>query len=228
MSKCLWICTDFALIPFNATYCDFFFFRITAEFLQNAETPEWKNCGAWPVSLATAPGPLFRLSTYSTDSSQLWRQGIWQCILLFRAMVCMFACTLLLHKAWDWPYLTSSHGMLVLTWYCCVNAIGAAQTLALHWRLLFSHCCQIGGDREQRLARPWSHSHQPKQVHCVRPVSHGEDRRREAQCGASHCHSLNIPASLLSSLQIALHRQVNGSPLAHHKYLNAVCMELLK
>lgn len=118
-------------------------------------------------------------------------------------------------------------GCLVLTWYCCVNAIGAAQTLALHWRVLFSHCCQIGGEREQCLAHPWSHSHQPKQVHCVRPVSHGEDHRREAQCGASSSHSLNIPTSLLSSLQIALHRQVNASSLTHNKCFNAVCMELL-
>lgn len=106
----------------------------------------------------------------------------------------------LLRKARDWPYLTSSHGMLVLTWYCCVNAIGAAQTLALHWRVLFSHCCQIGGEREQCLAHSWSHSHQPKQVHCVRPVPHGEDHRRETQCGAPSSHSLNIPTSLLSSL----------------------------
>lgn len=142
---------------------------------------------------------------------------------LFKSMTCMFVCILLLlHKARDWPCLTSSHGMLLLTWYCGVNVIGAAQTLALHWRVLFSHCCQIGGEREQCLAHPWSHSHQPKQVHRVRPVSHGEGHHREAQCGASSSHSPNIPSSLLWSLQIASHRQVNGSFLIHNKRWNAV------
>lgn len=113
-------------------------------------------------------------------------------------MPCMFVCML-----WDWPYLTSSHGMLTHTWYHCVNVIGAAQTLALHWCLLSSHCCQNGGGREQCLTHPWSHSHQPKQVHCVRPVSHGEDHCGEAWCGASSSHSLNISTPLLPSVQIS-------------------------
>lgn len=130
--------------------------------------------------------------------------------LVFHAMhVCV--CMLCVQKASDWPYLTSSHGMLTHTWYRCVNVIGAAQTLALHRCLLSSHCCQNGGGREQCLTYPWSHSHQPKQVHCVRPVSHGEDHCGEARCGASSSHSLNISTPLLPSVQVSLCWEVNTS-----------------
>lgn len=74
LCQCVWNVNSFPFIflsfTSNITWC---ICRITVEFLQNAETPEWKNCGAWPVSLATAPKLLFRLSTCSTDSLQLWR-----------------------------------------------------------------------------------------------------------------------------------------------------------
>lgn len=112
--------------------------------------------------------------------------------------------------------------MLLLTWYRRVNVLGAAKTLALHWCVLFTHCCQIGGEREQCLAHPWSHSHQPEQVHCVRPVSHGEDYHREAQSGASSSHSPNVSPPLLSSLQITLRWQVNSSSLTYNKHWNTV------
>lgn len=48
-------------------------FRIIVECLRNVGTSEWKNCGAWPVFLATAPRRLFKLWIYSTDSSPWWR-----------------------------------------------------------------------------------------------------------------------------------------------------------
>lgn len=48
-------------------------FRIAVQCLQNAETAEWKSCGAWPVSSATAPKHLFMLLIFWIDSSLLWR-----------------------------------------------------------------------------------------------------------------------------------------------------------
>lgn len=109
----------------------------------------------------------------------------------------------------DWPYLTSNHGMLTHTWDYLVNVTGAAQTLALYWSVLSSHCCQNGRRREQCLTYPRSHPHQPKQVHCVRPLPHGEDHLREAECGAWSSHSLNLPTPLLLSLRISVCWKVN-------------------
>lgn len=106
------------------------------------------------------------------------------------------------NKFWPWLmwcWLTLITGMMV----------GAAQTLALYWSLLSSHCCQNGWGREQCLAYSWTHSHQPKQVHRVRPLSYGEDHRREAQCGAQSSDSLNLSTPLLLSLHIPVCWKVN-------------------
>lgn len=124
--------------------------------------------------------------------------------------LCMFNIASM-RKAWDWPCLTLNHGMLTHTYDYCVNVIGAAQTLALYWSLLSSHCRKNGRGREQCLTYPRSHSHQPKQVHCVRPLSHGEDHLREAQCGAWSSHSLNLSTPLLLSLHISVCWEVNIS-----------------
>lgn len=73
----IWVCLKikaiFSDVLFLIYYGAFFFFRITVECLRNAETPEWRSSGAWPVSLATAPTLLFKLSICLTDSSPLWR-----------------------------------------------------------------------------------------------------------------------------------------------------------
>lgn len=79
---------------------------------------------------------------------------------------------------------------------------GAAKTFALYWSLLSPHCCQNGRGREQYLNHPWTHSHQPKQVHCVRPLSYGEDHLREAQRGAQSSDGLNFSTALLFGLHI--------------------------
>lgn len=62
-----------------------------------------------------------------------------------------------------------------------VVGTGASQTRALHRSLLSAHRCQNGRGGEQRLSHTWTHSHQPKQVHCVRPQPHGENHFWEAQ-----------------------------------------------
>lgn len=93
----------------------------------------------------------------------------------------------------------------------CVIGIGAAQALALHRCLLPPYCSQNGRGAEQCLTHPRTHSHQPKQVHCVRPVSHGEDHLREAQRGAGSCHRLNLSTPLLLSLHIHVCWKVNAS-----------------
>lgn len=86
---------------------------------------------------------------------------------------------------------------------------GAAQTLALYWSLLSSHCSQNGWGREKYLTHPWTHSHQPKQVHRVRPLSHGEDRFTKAQRAAWSSDSLNVSTPLLLSPHIPVCWKVN-------------------
>lgn len=88
---------------------------------------------------------------------------------------------------------------------------GAAQALALYWRLLSSYRSQDGWGGKQCLTHPWTHPHQPKQVHCVGPLSYGEDHLREAQCGARGSDSLNLSTPLLLSLHFAAHWKVNIS-----------------
>lgn len=97
-----------------------------------------------------------------------------------------------------------------LTYHYCGVLTGAAQTLALHWSLLSPHCSQNGWGRVQYLTHPWTHSHQPKQVHRLWPLSYGEDHLREAQPGAQSRHSLNLYTPLPLSLHIFVHRKVNG------------------
>lgn len=100
------------------------------------------------------------------------------------------------------PCLTLNHGMLTHTSHCSVTVSGAAQTLALYRSLLSSHRSQNCWGSEQCLTHTRTHSHQPEQVHGVRPVSYGEDRVGEAQRGARSSDGLNLPAPLLLSPHI--------------------------
>lgn len=129
--------------------------------------------------------------------------------------------------------MTLNHGMLTHTYHCCVMVSGAAQTLALHWSLLPSHCSKNGRGRKQCLTHPWTHSHQPKQVHGVWPVSYGEDHLREAERGARGSDSYNLSAPLLPSLYIPLSWKVIFSFSFAYScyycwYIAPVCIELVK
>lgn len=99
--------------------------------------------------------------------------------------------------------------MLTHTCHCCVIVVGAAQTLALYWSLLSAHCSKNGRGGKQCVTHPWTHSHQPKQVHRVRPLSYGEDRLREAQRGAWSSDSLNLSTPLLLGLYVPVCWKVN-------------------
>lgn len=103
-----------------------------------------------------------------------------------------------------WPSIMLTHSS-----HCCAIVTGAAQTLALYWSLLSSHFSQNDRRREQCLTHTWTHSHQPKQIHCVRPQSYGEDHLWEAECGARSSDSLNLSTPLLLSLHIPLCWKVN-------------------
>lgn len=142
----------------------------------------------------------------------LFQAATWICILFVLIPVYNFAC--LISPVWGRHETDLVWLWIMGCWHTydyCVNVIGAAQTLALYWSLLSSHCRKNGRGREQCLTYPRSHSHQPKQVHCVRPLSHGEDHLREAQCGAWSSHSLNLSTPLLLSLHISVCWEVNIS-----------------
>lgn len=95
---------------------------------------------------------------------------------------------------WSTDHWTSINEALIQMHLCCWA--GAAQTRALHRGVLSAHCCQNGRGGEQSLTQPWTHPHQPKQIHRVRPQPHGENHLRETQRGSRRGDGPDLPAPL--------------------------------
>ena len=105
-------------------------------------------------------------------------------------------------------YLFKTHNSFL---NCYLRISDPAEAPLLRQPQLPPHGGQSDGGGVQPDAHRRAHPHRTVQVHRVRPLPHGEDRRGEARLQVQSRHCLNVSAPVPPDRTFPLHRQVRRS-----------------